>query len=106
MHFITGLPKSQGKDAVLAVIDRLSKYNHFIAIAHPFSAQSIAQIYFEHIFELQGMQTSIVCDRDPTFTSIFWHELFRLHRVAFNYSSAYRPRRMDGQTEVINKVRE
>ena len=42
MDFIDGLPVSQGKSTVMVVVDRFSKYSHFIAIAHPYTATSIA----------------------------------------------------------------
>ena len=45
---------------------------HFIPISHPYTASSIAQIFFENIFKLYGMPKSIVCDRNITFTSVFF----------------------------------
>ena len=42
MDFITCLPKSNGFESTLVVVDRLSKYSHFIPFKHPFTVCSIA----------------------------------------------------------------
>lgn len=78
MEFIVGLPKSKGCDAVLVVVDRLSKYAHFILIKHPYSARSIAEVFVREIVRLHGIPSSIVSDRDPILLSYFWQELFKL----------------------------
>jgi hypothetical protein len=36
MDFIEALPKVGGKSVILTVVDRLSKYAHFVALAHPY----------------------------------------------------------------------
>jgi hypothetical protein len=103
MDFIDGLPTSKGKITIFVVIDRLSKYGHFTPINHPYIAPVVAQVFFENIFKLHGIPKTIVCNRDPAFTSSFWKELFRLNGVQFNFSSAYHPQ-TDGQTEVVNRT--
>jgi hypothetical protein len=78
MDFITDLPKSGNKSVIMVVVDRLSKYAHLWALQHPFTASTVAQIFMDQVFKLHGMPHSIVSDRDPTFTSNFWQELFKL----------------------------
>ena len=94
MDFITGLPKSGNKSVIMVVVDRLSKYAHFCALHHPFTASTVAQIFMDQVFKLHGMPNSIVSDRDPTFTSNFWQELFKLQGTQLHLSSAYHPRQM------------
>lgn len=54
MDFIEGLPNSHGKFAIMFIVDRLSKYAHFIALSHPFSARDTAKLYFDHVLKLHG----------------------------------------------------
>ena len=92
MDFIEGLPKSQGKEVLIAVVDRLSKYTHFLALSLPFSALTIVQSYLDYVYKLYGWPKTIVSYRDKVFISIFWSEFMKLQGVKFQLSTAYHPR--------------
>ncbi|KAL2237867.1 UNVERIFIED_CONTAM: Retrovirus-related Pol polyprotein from transposon 17.6 [Sesamum indicum] len=102
MDFIEGLPKSEGKDCTFVVVDRLTKYAHFLALTHPFSAETVARIFMDHIYKLHGLPANIVSNRDKIFTGSFWKELFRLLGTTLSLSTTYHPQ-TDGQTERVNQ---
>jgi hypothetical protein len=89
----------------MVAVDRLSKYAYLCALQHPFTTSTMAQLFMDNIFELHGMPHSIVSYRDPTFTSNFWQELFRLQGTQFHINTTYDPQ-TDGQTEFFNKCLE
>ena len=105
MDFIEGLPKSKGHSVILVIVDRLTKFAHFLPVRHPYTVSSIAKLFLDNIVKLHGMPQSIILDRDPIFVSSFWRELFKLYKVNLNLSTAYHPQ-TDGQTERINQCLE
>ncbi|KAF0921660.1 hypothetical protein E2562_013398 [Oryza meyeriana var. granulata] len=72
LDFIEGLPKVSSKSVILTMVDRFSKYVHFIALPHPYSTKSMARVFFTEIVLLYGVPVSIIFDRDPAFTASFW----------------------------------
>ncbi|GJW25283.1 ty3-gypsy retrotransposon protein [Tanacetum coccineum] len=105
MDFITNLPTSNGKSAIWVIVDRLTKFAHFLALPPHYTAASLANLFLNHIYRLHGLPKSILSDRDPIFLSRFWKELFGKIGTKLLHSSAYHPQ-TDGQTEVVNRCLE
>ena len=63
---------SHGKKVILVVVDRLNKYAHFLALAYPYTAVLVAQLFMDYIYRLHGLPQTIVSDKDTIFLSLFW----------------------------------
>jgi hypothetical protein len=106
MDFITGLPTSTKKnDAIMLVVDKLSKSAHFIPIKSTFKAIDITNVFMKEIFRLYGMLKEIVFDRETKFTSNFWKSLMVGLETKLLFSTAYHPQ-TDGKTERVNQILE
>ena len=76
----------------MVVIDKLSKFSHFIPVKSTFKAINIAEIFMKEIFRLHGIPKMVISDRDVKFTSSFWKELFVGLNTNLNFSTIYHPR--------------
>lgn len=103
LDFVTGLPVSNGFDAILVVTDRLTKRGHFIPTQKAIDAPRTAQLYMDEIVRLHGIPQSLVSDRDIRFVNTFWKKLHELLGSRLLFSTANHPQ-TDGQTERLNRT--
>ncbi|GMI66034.1 hypothetical protein HRI_000272700 [Hibiscus trionum] len=47
VDFIEGLPQSKKAICILVIIDKFTKYAHFIALSHPYTAIEVAMLYLD-----------------------------------------------------------
>ncbi|GMF41274.1 unnamed protein product [Phytophthora fragariaefolia] len=104
MDFVVVLreTKLQKFDAVMVIVDRLTKRGHFIATKTTATAQDTAKRFRDYYQRLHGLSLSIVCDRDSKFTSKLWTHPLELQDTKLCPSSAFKPS-TDGQKEITNR---
>lgn len=109
MDFVVDLPVSldiTGRQCknILVVVDRLTKMKHFLP-CDSMTAESVADMFYHHIWKLHGLPSTVVSDRGPQFVSTFWRRLSQRLGIKANLSTAYHPQ-TDGQTEISNATME
>ena len=105
IDLVTGIPAVEGCDAILNVVDKLSKERHYVATTKELNAEGLANLFLKHVWKHHGLPQSIVSDRRSQFISDFWRFLCKKLGVKAQLSTAWHPE-TDGQTEQINGVME
>jgi hypothetical protein len=104
MDFIMGLPLTVHKfNSIWAIVDRLSKFAHFIPVNTHYDAQRYAEIYIACVLCSHGVPKMIISDRGSQFVTRFWEQLHAWIGTHLIHSSAYHPRK-DGKTELVNQI--
>jgi len=111
MDFIVKLPKSADPvtkhehDSILVMVDRLTKYSHFIPCSETITAQQLGCLVLDRLVRYHGIPTVFVTDRDKLFTSNYWKTLVAAMGIKHKLSTAFHPQ-TDGQTERSNQTLE
>ena len=101
IDIIGPLPESNGKDAILTIVDRFSKMIHIFPISSTITSKGVAQIFHDQVFKLHSTPKKVISDRGSQFISSFMRDLYALLNIEANPSTAYHPQ-TDGQTKRYN----
>jgi len=96
------LPLAQGYDAILVVVDRLTKMEHFIPTTERTSIEGLARLFRDNVWKLHGLPDSIISDRGPQFVAGIMKELNCILGIEMKLLIAFHPQ-TNGQTEKMNQ---
>ncbi len=105
LNFIIDLSESDENNAILTVIDRLSKKRHYISCwsdDEEIFAEQTVKLLLIWIFRTHELSRSIVFDRDSQFISIFWKSLCLKLDIKMKLFTDYHLQ-IDDQTERANQ---
>jgi transposase InsO family protein len=92
MDLIMDLPKSNGFNAVLTIIDHgCSKVAKFILCTTNITRKGVAALYLQHLVPWFGIPRKIISNHNPQFISHFTKELCCLLHIQQNISTAFHP---------------
>src|SRR5258708_25567263 len=75
---IRELPESKGYNAILVVVDRLSKCIHAMPTLTMIDSAGVAFLFLKHVSRHHGLPEAVLNDRGSTFMSNFSRELAAL----------------------------
>src|SRR5260370_8298266 len=95
------LPDSKGYNAVLMLVDRLSKQIHAVPTVTSLDSTGVTRLFLEHVWHHHGLPEEVISDCGPTFMSNFSRKLAALLGVKLTPSTSYHPQ-TDGQISHLN----
>ena len=98
VDFIVKLLESHSYNAVMNVVDSMSKMSHFIPTHTTITALGATCLFLTHVWKLHGLLRQVVSDWGPQFIAEFMWELYRLLGVKLAGTTTYHPRG-NGQPE-------
>ena len=87
VNFVVELPESSGHDAIMTVMDAVSKRVYFI-LTHTTGA---AQLFLYYVWKLHSLPKRVISDCRPQFVALFTKELYRLLGIRISSSTAWHP---------------
>jgi len=102
VDFVVELPLSSGHNAVMTVVDSVSKQAHFILIYTTVTAEGAARLFLHQVWKLHGLPKCVISDHGPQSVARFTRELYRLLGIKLASSTAWYPQ-TDRQTECVNQ---
>ena len=92
LDLITQLPKANGYNAILTIVDQgCSRAAVFLPCHTTVTGEGIALLYLKHLFPWFTVPSRVISDHDPWFTSHFAWALTTKLSIGQNISTAFHP---------------
>jgi len=89
IDFVVELPESSRYDAVMTVIDSVSKRVHFVPMHTMVTAEGAARLFLHYVWKLHGLPKRLVSNHRSQFMALFTKKLYRLLGIQLSSSTAW-----------------
>jgi hypothetical protein len=105
MNFVIELFESKDFNAILMIVDRLTKMHHYIsctAIKESINVEETARLLMNQMWKLHELSNFIVSNRDLQFVSLVWKKMCKVLKIDVKLSTAFHSETND-QSEIVNQ---
>jgi hypothetical protein len=105
MNFVTELSESKEFNAILMMINRLTKMHHYIsckAEEDDTNAEETTRLLINHVWKLHELSSTIMSNRESQFISFVWKIVCKTLRINVKLSTAFHSK-IDDQSEIANQ---
>lgn len=106
MDFTKALAKSEAKNTITVIVERLTKSSHFIPLIYSFTTSSIMELFFNNVVETHGLPRSLFQTGIKIFISILGNGFFNTMGTKLNLSTSYHPRPTGKLKELTNALKD
>jgi hypothetical protein len=105
MNFVIELLESKDFNAILMIINRLTKMHHYISCTtaeEKTNAEEIARLLINHVWKLHELSNTIISNRESQFISLVWKSICETLKIDVKLSIAFHSK-TDDQSEIANQ---
>jgi hypothetical protein len=105
MNFVIELSESKKFNAILMIINRLTKMHHYISCTtteEDTNAEKIVRLLINHVWKLHELSSTIISNRDSQFISLMWKTVCQILKINVKLSTAFHFE-IDDQSEIVNQ---
>jgi len=89
------LPLVQGYDSILVVVDWFTKMAHFVPTTEKTTAEGLARLFRDNVWQLHGLPKSIILDKGLQFATGLMRELNKMLRIETKLLMAFLSQKSD-----------
>jgi hypothetical protein len=105
LDLITSLLKSEEHDAVLVIVDKLTKFIQYIPTSLNLKQDGFAKLFVQNVTLKYGLPCRMIANWDARWAKAFWASVAKHLYLDLLLSTSHHPQ-TDGQTEKANDLLE
>ena len=101
LDLITGLPKLGSYNAVLVIVDKLTKFIQYIPMISNLKQEGFAKLFLDNVVYKYSILQQMISDHNACWAKTFWASVAKYLDLDLLLSTSHHPQ-TDGQTEKVN----